>query len=574
MSKAFNPFQLRRCATLFAQSLACRKGFIGIATALVLVPTASLVGGGFLYQRAVTNSSVYTLATTQAALAAAKTTMKLQPVPDHFLTDAWIRENSRSVANSSTIVATGISRPTTLTYRANVTYDAKPDYTGGIAKLFTRNNAAQNFADVEIFYRPLELTITLDGSMSQAYDIPGTQTMVSEALNEVFFGNESAEDVRVSLFSYSDVINLGVEYARKITNADSRKLQGPGTRWWRAQWDEATKPANIYEAQVKMLKNINPALPDDLLADGGPGVGIDYAPVGRLPLKDSNTDIVRYVDLLENPPTSEEDKPPFLVADSRITVNEDWTISTQYWSGPSYTTKQFDNLNAKEMFLLPDSWYDKKRFPTHAQEAVNGGFKNWNGYPDYAMTKEKIADNEGDTSLTYDKVMVNIYATAPTMPLLAGSQSRQEVMERMSMYNGVYSTGVDEAFTWSYRLSSPSWSWVWDRGSDFPAPYRSGVDKHFVMFLGGPTVGYTGATVSSGTPDITPEVCKRIAQKGIKVHILVPSDDVDSSEVKMFEDCVAWGKTIGSEFLETDDVHSAFVRIVSRAGKIRLKSPL
>ncbi|MDO4937211.1 MAG: hypothetical protein Q4E62_04770, partial [Sutterellaceae bacterium] len=248
MTKNFHLPQWRRTVSSLAGIFSSRKGFIGIASAMVLVPTATLVGGTFLYQRAITNSSAYTLATTQAALAAAKTSMKLQPMPDYFLTDAWIRENARSVTNSSEIVSISVTKPTAQEYRADVTYEAKPDYTGRIAQLFGRSSQSHNFADVEIFYRPLELVLSLDASNSQEYMIPETQQMVRDALEEVFFGNESSEDIRVSLLSYSETINLGVEYARKIANTESRKLQGAGTLCY-VDGSQVAKTQSHYDTQ-------------------------------------------------------------------------------------------------------------------------------------------------------------------------------------------------------------------------------------------------------------------------------------------------------------------------------------
>lgn len=210
----------------------------------------------------------------------------------------------------------------------------------------------------------------------------------------------------------------------------------------------------------------------------------------------------------------------------------------------------------------------------------------------WGMAGELMMPIPGRTGVTWGDAAVTVFANAPKMRVLVGSTSVSEVKDRLEDFEPAYSTSVDESFAWAYSMLSPDWSDVWERGASFPAQWNGKTKKVFLMYTGSPNFGYSAgvlnwsksdprATVKDAdAPNVVPAVCRRMAERGVAVHVLahkVPGDELEDVEKDMFRTCASYGEALGSSFegeISKDAVHDLFVELATRPGKVRITSAI
>ncbi len=540
--------------------LASEKGFVGVVAGLFLIPTMTIAVGSFAIYGEVTN-----LTRAQQTVDAATLALANYPEPAREVgSSTWIDANTEPV-HSLRLSETTLEMVDPF-IKLSVEYGVAESYRWGL-KLISRNGdmAVLPFvtSSAEFFYRPLELVMALDASASQKKN--KMEEMIRNSLDVVYANQSYGDNVRISLFAYSEIVNLGSEY-KDLISRQSRRLSPAGARGWvyderREEWIHKKKGSpvlyktqRVYDEQKKTLSKINAALVEDLLSEGGPGQKIGYAPVNRKPLKD----VVSYVDLMEQPPMNEEDKFELVINDGRWSEKPGgyiYTYPTAYWDAAQLmmASEYWQGVDIREWAVIPKEWWEEsytEMFATSPDMYSMFG-DMWGIWP-FGKHRYGIVTANGDAS---------------RMSVLAGETNPDAVMKHMENYSSGTGTSPDEAFAWGYRLLNPNWSSAWKRGANFPTQYHSDTEKHLMIFA-----GRTGA---ESHLKVIPEICRRLADNGIRLSIFLPTDDhATKQEKEIYQECALCGEKNGSIYREIKrrEIYQAFAEAAGQVARVRLIS--
>ena len=492
LSLSLSLFNRKRKQSLLREE----RGSISIVLALLLVPLITLTLAAVLTTR---HLSVWTRthqAQTAAVLAVAKEGEDVAGSDRFRMVETWLNENL-SVIRSGDLWIPSLSG-TQDTEQLAVTWTPSTLLDGFMNNLF--QNPVYDTVHAERFYRPIEAVVVLDASSSQSKNKNMMIELTEKVADKLFRGNTAASDVRMGVISYSNHINIGIEYADKLVTPESRKLAKPGTTLG------GTKTQEMYDAQVETLNEYNGGLVDDLLASGGPASHVGMVCVAR-PEAPSGANASAYMETIKFPPSDPTKGFTLLMGDGRMIKEGTTTVAglnppmavTNYLANAQVGDKQFNNEDILNLALLPHEYVVDSERREYARYSQWGG--GW--------------DNFKDRVVTY-------YYDCPAMPMLVGARDTGEVMEHMEMFNGVWTTGTEEGLAWALRMLNPNWGDIWDKGGSYPAAYHSGTEKRILIVSGYNNQGYGGI---QGKPDAITPMCEYAKENGIDIYVVLAGEN-------------------------------------------------
>lgn len=334
----------------------------------------------------------------------------------------------------------------------------------------------QQKLSAEWVLRPTETAVVLDSSASMYYAndaIKAVRDGVTSYIHEAFRHKETSADYWVSLISYAELVNIGWSAKNKLITPESRKI-----------------PPRAYAVS----RDYGWLHSDDLLHPAGPegirqGACVlrkDIAPLG----------IEGYLEkVIERPPSRSE---------------EGFTLTMEYGQTSNIANNTWEptrnQITSLELVSKLNAIKDiGLQIPLAAQ----------NIYPPNRFTP-RFPYNVHDMSFS-----VGAGLECAHMPMLVGSRSKSELIQRLQMYVPTRWTGGDEGLAWGYRTLNPRWRGVWHDA--YPADYAPDKrEKKLVLFTDGPNShGYGGGNRRNPKPNIIPSLCQRMKENGIEVSILI-----------------------------------------------------
>lgn len=487
------------------------RGSMSIVAGLILAPLVVLTVGSVLTTR---HLSVWTRthqAQTAAVLAVTKEGEDASGEERSLMVQAWLNEDLNALKLND--IWTPSLSGTQDTELLGVTWTPTALLDEFMNAIF--QNPVDDTVRAERFYRPIEAVLVLDASISMGYDL--MHEVALAVTEKLFRGNESADDVRMGLLAYGCYVNIGSEFADKIITPESRRLAKPNTELGK------NKTQEMYEGQVATLKEYNPGLVDDLLATGGPGSEWGAACVAR-PRVAPGSNPTEYKKTVEEPPADPSEGFTLLMSDGR-TIKENGNSSTTITS-----TYPFNIWYMGSAYIMEDT-------PVYQEDVLKLGlapqrvvvdserydynkYNKWGGGTNWSALKNEV---------------VMWYHDCSVMPMLVGANKVSDVMDRIDMYKTSWTTGADEGLAWALRQFSPSWSSVWEKGDNFPAPYHSTTEKRLLMILGHSTT----ANLEANQP-----LCEMIRDNGIDAYMVNIESLSSGSEENSYSICAKNGNIV------------------------------
>jgi hypothetical protein len=427
------------------------------------------------------------------------------------IVNAWMPMNLGALDRPEDVVAHSYE-VTEAGARINSLWQSRPIVPGLMEGIFEKPRIFDDGVAAERIYRPLEVVVVVDGSSSTRTYVEDYKASMKRIARAFMRDRRRADDVRVSLIAFSGHMNIGADYADKLVIPSTRKLYDDGTA--------------AYEQRRATLMEYNAALPNDLLAEGGPGSAFGMACVGRKKMVNSapSTEVEAYVRGIEIPPESPEDGFPLLIGDERPIVEN--ATHTSYGQ-PNTLVTSFLVSNPTKL-NPPYSLLDYALIP---HSAITGDLHDINSVKTWAMS-----DNLKWTAPSLiAKSSVGIYYNCSNMPMLIGSNDLDEMDERIDLYSAGWTTGGDEGLAWALRALSPAWSEIWDKGEEFPAPYHGDVQK-IIFFLGDTynNTGYPSQITGSPGPDAISGIIDAIMGNGIELYMFIDGSMWNSAMNKFY----------------------------------------
>ena len=490
------------------------RGNVAIAGALCLTVLIVLVVGQIQVTDALMRQTRLHQAQTAGIVAVAKEGEDTEAAEREALLSAYMKQNLAALNKQGDVVTHTVSstKDTNSVISSFIGRYPFMDILGGAFSA-----TLENTVRAERFYSPIEAVLVLDGSSSMMGYSDLMHNIVERVTNRLFRGEETADDVRVTLLSYQYHVNIGRKYADKLFTPESRKLYQGTT----------STELTAYAKRKATLDEYHPNLANDLLQEGSNTLGDiwDMACPSRMPLA-SASDVPDYIANLEVPPASPEDGFTLLMGDGRPILEYTGTtqsgLKTQsanltkaisatvltsiamYWRASNYNGRDI-----REVVAIPAAIYDA----------------NPSGRTDQTFRTWKSSDNKALSSDYSD--IVSISFECPSMPMLVGSNSRAEILERGTMWGSGLYTGGDEGIAWAIRALSPNWSDIWEVEENYPAPYHSVTEKRILYFGGKLTRGFPDIYDS---PDAVTPMCDKMREDGVDIYILLGNELLGDSE--------------------------------------------
>jgi hypothetical protein len=541
------------------------SGSLATGGILILLPLIGLSLGTSQVTKYINNLTRIHQSQTSAAIAISKEGQNAELSDKEFLLNNWMDINNIPLGLKKQELEYYIEEIDNMNNNVIINYDPIPFFNNLMDGIFEKNYNNTQSVTAERAYFPMEIVIVLDASSSMTQVSDVIMEMAETVTDKLFIKEDYIDDLWISIISYGGFVNIGRDYADKLIIPESRKLfKGDNI--------------DLYNAQVKTLNHYNENLVTDLLSTNGPGYSIDMTcPIRRqLPLDSSNDIINKYVDNIEIPPTRPEDGFQLLISDGRnnlIEHNKDRPISsnTPYsiiqslsWIRPEYNPVKIDIL---DLALVPIDWYYGKE----EERFIYAKYKDW-GNNDKSIT--------WFTGYTYDNgpfsgtkaistgPQVTICIDCPPMPMLVGSHRKSDIIERIKMFKGSWTTAGDEGLAWALRVLSPKWRSIWEIEENFPADYHGKVKKRAIVMVGSMTSGYN----NQSSPDAFTPLCKKYQDNGIQLFLLKTSSEyINSKSLVIYDNCVSnYGAIMFIEAQKTD-LPIMMAKLVEREYITRLK---
>ncbi len=514
------------------------RGSMSIVAGLILAPLVVLTVGSVLTTRHLSAWTRMHQAQVAAVLAVTKEGEDANAEERDLMVRTWLDEGLNALKRND--VWTPALYGTQDTELLGVTWTPTALLDGFLNAIF--QNPVEDTVRAERFYRPIEAVVVLDASMSANPDT--NREIVDRVTKKLFRGNESADDVRLSLVNFGAFVNIGTEYADKLITPESRKLAKPGTDLG------VNKSEEMYEKQVETLNHYNPGLVNDLLAAGGPASDWGMACVAR-PSAYPSEDASAYKATIEEAPEDPAKGFTLLMADGRSVPTD--TLGPEVYG--TDTTVPFSsyylmmNASSQGSFVYG---VDITRLALVPPDYVVESEKtDYNAYEDWGGSSQW-----GNIS---DSVVMWFY-DCPPMPMLVGANSVKDVEERMKMFKPAWTTGQDEGLAWALRVLAPSYSGIWEKGADFPAPYHSTTEKRVLITIGSGTTSDDDAYVP---------LCELARDNGIQTYLIVPDGDLRSEDRPKLQECTVNGELV-EDIASTEELMEIFERFSTRHYRVRL----
>ncbi|MDR1046037.1 MAG: hypothetical protein LBP33_13165, partial [Candidatus Adiutrix sp.] len=495
-----------------------RRGSLTIAAALCLAPVVALTFAAIqINQRSMQQTRLHQ-AETAAVLAVGKEGEDVPSADRELLTRAYLEQNLRVLtAAGNGGFDFSLERNDDLEL-LRTSLAVTPLATRLLDGIFEAPVQEIEPVKSERFYRPIEVVVLMDASMSMLGQRDMLMEMAEKVTDTLYRKRDSADDVWLSLIAYSGFVNIGHEYAARLITPESRMLYMPdptqpippqpvrpmspsmtlysgtglyatidGINYVRtpstspyyytknpkyiedlaaynaknavyqvenAEYTKATKAAAEYLTALQRqdtLREYSSGLPVDLLGPEGPGTGsVDMVCPSRkpLPVTSATAGAIReYVENLEVPPDRPSEGFHLMIGDGRYYKENLAAIK-------AYPPSEFLNYGAWVLsgdyagLTLPQviDFVDLVKMPKH-----------------YIVNAERYdllkAENWGFSP----NEVVTVPLDCPTMPMLVGSTDKREILETISKFRGVWSTGGDEGIAWAMRALSPAWREIWEK---------------------------------------------------------------------------------------------------------------
>jgi hypothetical protein len=408
--------------------------------------------------------------------------------------------------------------------------------------------------ETETFRYPMEIVVSLDTSQSAAQYVPGIHDGIVEGIEEIFGKEDLSSDTRISLMSYNSTVSFPAKYARKLAKPESRKLYVGTTEAERIKRDR----------RFQIMKD-NGLEDDDLLAPGAPGVDVDQICFLRKSIvpgssindpqvgPDGATDseLEEYVkhidDSIDNLQTDGFELATF---DGRMFpynrtpagmafVNKNTALPTSDLQALGFVAQV--NLSLCHYQGCPgrDDLFKFIFFPKEAQAKIPNTIRYYNPTAsgrvqadDLRVWITRIVTNK-IVSSTDEIISANGNETS-LLPVLAGSNSKSELINHMKYYNFrpdpqplplQMMTALDEGIMWAFRLLSPNYSKIWDVSNDFPSEYHTKTIKRLIVYAGSSSWGYARGS-TSGSPrgkynlKLISLLCKQLRNNGVEIYTM------------------------------------------------------
>jgi hypothetical protein len=497
------------------------RGSLAIGAALCTIPTVVL---SIATVQMTSYMGVHTRlhqSQTMAAVNVAKEGDKSDFDEKYTMVNQWMNTNVSPLNRPEDSLYT-VFQSNEIEEKVDTVYYPKPLVDKLMNNLFNRPWLDLKPVVAERFYNPLDLVIVFDGSSSTKTYVENYKNMVKNVSSIFMRGRSEADDVRISLMAFSGQMNIGTDYKDKLIIPETLKLYDTGTE--------------AYDLRKQTLQE-NGLSPENLLQIGGPGTAFKMACIGRKDLAKTATptEIQTYVDQIENPPSSPAEGFKLLIGDDRPHT-EAGTSFTSYGT-PYQLVNTFLNNN-KDKTLGQYTFLDFMVVPPSLKGPDTKTFDSYKTW----------GDGWSATSLNH-KSSIGIYYNCSSMPMLIGSNSMNEISERVDMYSGGWTTGGDEGLAWALRALSPQWSEVWDKGDNFPAEYKAKTEK-IIFYLGDTynNTGYPNGITGTG-PDAISGILEKMVDHDIKLHLFIDGSMWNSSMNKFY--------TIVSNFIPEEQIHYA-----------------
>jgi hypothetical protein len=424
---------------------------------------------------------------------------------------------------------------------AEVTYRYRPKsfFKNLMGNIFVENDSMFHKVKTERIRLPLEIVFSMDASSSAGSCSAGgacdVVPFIKTAIETIFRNEEELTDTRISLISHNFTPSFPLKYADKLVKPSSRKLY------------KGTTDAELqrYE-KLKEILRYNNLSENNLLDENFPGVSVHQISLLRKPLKRGSSinkpqtyganwasdDDIRYYAEHADDPIEDLETDGFELADFDgiiYPMAANWAVA--YFTSTVTTPATFANA-AEHVLNINRDQCILKNCPRDPDL-----FKYFLISPDLA-NKISIRDRfslqiDGGYGFAYlktlnsDQMISVIGQQTASLPILAGSNRKQELLDHMKYWPaGIVRTKMltsnDEAMLWSLRLLSPNYSNIW--GIDnYPAPFHSGVDKRFFFNVGSPSGGYNVPLDSSTDPKgsaVIREMCRVMQEKGIEIYFV------------------------------------------------------
>jgi hypothetical protein len=241
-------------------------------------------------------------------------------------------------------------------------------------------------------------------------------------------------------------------------------------------------------------------------------VALERACVARrqLPNGASAAAIAEYVSYIEYPPATKDDGFDLLMNDNRkapaeagmTPVTDVYQLVYTYLNNIQNTANPLSRTSILDMAAVPQAYVGGDLTDYNNYKAWGGGWTSAN--------KEFISQ------------VVSMYYDCSPMPMLIGSTELEEINERVDMFGGGWTTGGDEGLAWAIRALSPNWADIWDKGSDFPAPFHGETEK-VIFFLTDAysNKGYPNGPMGAAGTDALSSILQLAADSGIDIHLFL-----------------------------------------------------
>ncbi len=521
-----------------------KRGSIAIMACLCLAPILTFTAVAIQVTSSLTRQTRLVQAQISAAYAIAKEGRHATAEERNALMRSYIAENLRALrAGEDTVISRRVPIGDDKE-RIISQYKQRPIFEDLL------DNAFPSFKEDRVIaertYKPLELVIVIDGSVSSIGVHDLLKQSVANVIDEVFAVD--SESTHISLLAYSGYVNIGWEYKDKLITPESRRIYSKAQRATARQYGFT-----------------------DLLDPAGPeGVREGACVLRPAPLPRKGTSramIQRYVDNIEVPPSSPDQGFTLLMNDGRPVTSDssNYAATRQthgfltegiaaYSARPSAGPYYVRNGDIRDIATVP------KEYVVGSEAHDHNKYTLWGRTHSKFLKIDPTKGVQGWGELLADDSVIHVPFDCPPMPMLVASQSKEELLERMDSFRPMWTTGVDEGLAWAMRMLSPNWRDIWERG-DYPADYHSGTEKRILLIGGSMTTGYFYESNNA-----IAEMCDRLRKNGIDLYILVDeSEHPNLRSIEIFKDCAGENYTLAPSVASFPEVMPKLVKRSLRA---------
>lgn len=510
----------------FARLCRDTRGAAAIMLALGILPTVLIGYGALQYTEYSTIMTRLHQSQMHALYAVAKEGPVYAPVDGPRQGESWMKANMSSLLRKDAALKHSFSISVKNVSVKSV-FTGTPLADGILGGAFDK--ALTQNAKALYYYRPIEVALALDGSKSFA----SLGTLLLDAVDiiteNLFLGEESADDVWISMNFAAAWVNIGTQYADKLINPDSYKPYHDLSSYATSGTSAANYSSLVAlrNKTIAMLERDYPLFSNNICQAGAPGYDLGVLCVHRKPLatyKSGTTSekLAEYVADVFIPPFSPEEGFDMVqgvpIPLGQVPKNGQLMATASpaaYMNGSANSLHNgavgYEGVDLEQAALLDNTI-------ASVQNALNtpsirGDYTKW-------RSLSGVANN-------YTAAMVTIPGGCPRMPMVIGAQDTQTLLDSVSLWGTGTSSSLDEGLAWAIRALEPDWADIWEI-DDYPAPYGGDREKRIIAisdnditssgYLNKTSWGYleNGDLVNAYSP-----MCQEAMNRGIDIYLVV-----------------------------------------------------